>query len=95
MSGFDPKLLSAYQQTSYLALDGKRTATARIMADPQEVDGLLEKRGAAEIVFVTAWNPRSKPASQAANDAAHARLIDILEDEELDAEGDEEEEDEL
>lgn len=84
MSGFDPKLLSAYQQTSYVALDGKRTATARIMADPKEIDSLLEKRGAAEIVFVTAWNPKSKPASQAANDAAHARLIDILEDEDLD-----------
>ncbi len=84
MTGFDPKLLSAYQQTSYVALDGKRTATARIMADGKEVDSLLENRGAAEIVFVTAWNPKSKQAAQAANDAAHARLIDILEDEDLD-----------
>lgn len=84
MSGFDPKLLAAYQQTSYVALDGKRTATARIMADGKEMDALLEKRGAAEVVFVTAWNPKSKPASAAANDAAHARLTDILEDEDLD-----------
>ncbi|OYQ32636.1 hypothetical protein CHU95_17840 [Niveispirillum lacus] len=84
MSGFDPKLLNAYQQTQYVALDGKRTATARIMADPGDIDGLLEKRGAAELVFITAWNPRSIPATQAANEAAHARLIDILEDEDLD-----------
>lgn len=84
MSGFDPKLLSAYQQTSYVALDGKRTATARIMEDGKEIDALLEKRGAAEVVFVTAWNPKSTQASAAANDAAHARLTGILEDEDLD-----------
>lgn len=84
MSGLDPKLLSAYQQTSYVALDGKRAATARIMADGSDIDALLEKRGAAEIVFITAWNPHSRPASAAANEAAHARLTDILEDEDLD-----------
>lgn len=84
MSGFDPKLLSAYQQTSYVALDGKRTATARVMADGREIDALLEHRGAAEVVFVTAWNPKSRQASDAANAAAHARLKEILEDEDLD-----------
>lgn len=84
MSGFSPDLLSAYQQTSYVALDGKRMVTARIMADGAEIDSLLEKRGAAEIVFITAWNPRSKRVGEAVNVAAHARLTDILEDEDLD-----------
>lgn len=84
MSGFDPKTLSGYQQTSYVALDGKRTVVARIMADGADVDALLERRGAAELVFVTAWNPKSQLTSATANDAAHARLIDILEDEDLD-----------
>lgn len=79
-----PELLTAYQQTSYVALDGRRTATARIMADGREIDALLERRGAAELVFVTAWNPGSRVAAAAANDAAHARLIDILADEDLD-----------
>ncbi|MFV3075870.1 DUF3293 domain-containing protein [Niveispirillum fermenti] len=84
MSRLGPALLTAYQQTSYVALDGKRTATARIMADGREIDALLERRGAAEIVFVTAWNPGSRAADAAANQAAHARLTDILEDEDLD-----------
>ncbi|MFV3127823.1 DUF3293 domain-containing protein [Niveispirillum sp. KHB5.9] len=84
MTGFSPELLAGYQQTSYVALNGKQTATARIMADGGEIDALLEKRGAAEVVFVTAWNPKSKRVGEAVNVAAHARLTDILEDEDLD-----------
>ncbi|MDG5494226.1 DUF3293 domain-containing protein [Niveispirillum sp. BGYR6] len=84
MSRIDAKLLDAYQATSYVVLEGKRSATARVMALNGEIDALLEKRGSAEIVFVTAWNPKSKPASAEANEKATAKLQDILEEEELD-----------
>ena len=78
------KLVPAYNSTAYVALDGKRTATASVLALNPEIDALLEQRGAAEIVFITAWNPRSKPATPAANEATTARLKDILEEEDLD-----------
>lgn len=76
-------LTAAYQATSYVALDGKRAATARIMAANPEIDALIEKHGAGEVVFITAWNPGSQKASAAANDAANARLKEILAEEDL------------
>lgn len=78
------KLVPAYNGTTYAVLDGKRQSQARILQANPEIDALLERRGAAELVFVTAWNPRSKQASDAANAAATARLKDILEEEDLD-----------
>ncbi|WP_114394524.1 DUF3293 domain-containing protein [Oleisolibacter albus] len=77
------QIRALYLDTDYLVLDGKRRLTARVGRLNPEIDALLERRGAAEAVFVTAWNPRSQPRSQADNDAAHARLLEILEDEDL------------
>jgi len=45
MSRIDAKLLDAYSATSYVVLDGMRSATARAMALNGEIDALLEKRG--------------------------------------------------
>lgn len=75
--------LPTYLATDYIALDGKRRITARIHRLNPELDALLERHGAAEGVFITAWNPRSVKATAAANQAAHARLQEVLEDEDL------------
>lgn len=75
--------LPAYLATDYIALDGKRRITARIHRLNPDLDALLERHGAAEGVFITAWNPRSVKATTTANQAAHARLQEVLEDEDL------------
>jgi hypothetical protein len=75
--------LPAYLSTDYIVLDGKRRITARIHRLNPDLDALLERHGAAEGVFITAWNPRSVKATTTANQAAHARLQEVLEDEDL------------
>lgn len=77
-------LREAYERTLYVAMDGKREVVARIGRSNPEIDRLIEARGAAELVFITAWNPRSAKASDAENAAAAMRLKDILADEDLD-----------
>lgn len=74
----------AYERTLYIARDGKREVEARIGRMNPEIDRLLEARGAAELVFVTAWNPLSQKASDAENAVAHKRLKEVLADEDLD-----------
>lgn len=77
-------LREAYERTLYVAMDGKREVVARIGRTNPEIDRLIEARGAAELVFITAWNPRSAKASDVENAAAAKRLKDILADEDLD-----------
>ena len=73
-----------YRSTDYLAFDGSRKIVARLDRMNPDLDALLARRGAAEAVFLTAWNPRSAKTDAATNAAAHARLLEILEDEDLD-----------
>lgn len=72
----DDALLRAYRATAYLALlpDGP-SAEARIGRPSPGMDGLLARLGARSGTFVTAWNPRSRPAPEAENRAAGARLL--------------------
>jgi hypothetical protein len=73
-------LIAAYHDTAYQVLnhDGLLLGEARIGRCSRDIDDLLSKHCAIAGVFVTAWNPRSTPASQVANEAAHRRLEDEL-----------------
>ncbi len=83
MSGME-RHRADYERSLYVALDGKREVVARIGRMNPEIDRLLEARGAAELVFVTAWNPRGTKAPDAENAAATRHLKDMLEEEDLD-----------
>lgn len=72
-----------YEATDYVAMDGKKKVVARVHRLNPDLDALLERHGAAEAIFVTAWNPRSQMKPRGENDAAHARLQEILEEEDL------------
>jgi hypothetical protein len=69
-------LVAAYRGTRYavLAPDGGTLAEARVGEHVPDVDAVLDAHGGRSGVFITAWNPRSEPASDEDNAAAHARL---------------------
>lgn len=80
----DPDLLAAYLATGYTILPGGKMAeglpipeegiVVRIGAISQELDRLMAFLGARTAVFVTAWNPASRPTDAAANEAAGRAL---------------------
>lgn len=76
-------LRSAYAATDYVVLDRGRETVVRADRLNPGFDSLLETRGAAEGVFVTAWNPGSGRRTDAENMAATRRLREILEAEDL------------
>lgn len=68
----DPGLLEAYHATGYIVLpDGIAVRIGSVSAD---LDRLMGRIGACSAVFVTAWNPASRPTGPAANAAAEAAL---------------------
>lgn len=68
------RLAAAYAATSYdVLVDGRRVG-ARLGRRSAAIDALLARLGAASGTFVTAWNPRSRPTSHAANLHAHRRM---------------------
>jgi hypothetical protein len=67
-------LLDAYHTTRYVAYDGDAAIACVVGAPQPAMAALLARRGAAGGVFITAWNPRSKPLSPAENEAAHRWL---------------------
>jgi hypothetical protein len=67
-------LRAAYAATDYQVLDGENWLGARLGRTAATIDRLLERLGAASGTFITAWNPRSRPATTAENEAAAAAL---------------------
>ncbi|MFM2045442.1 MAG: hypothetical protein RLY86_4018 [Pseudomonadota bacterium] len=76
-------LRAAYDATLYIIRDGKREVQVRANRLNPDLDRLLESHGAAELVCITAWNPRSEKLAEAVNTAATKRLKDMLEEEDL------------
>jgi hypothetical protein len=70
-------LIEAYRGTRYTVLDadGVVVAEARIDELAPTVDALLDAHAATSGVFVTAWNPRSRPTDPGLNERAHDRLV--------------------
>jgi hypothetical protein len=54
--------------------DGERWLAARLGRTAPEIERLLERSNARSGSFVTAWNPRSEPATAAQNAAAAAAM---------------------
>jgi len=71
-------LLQAYQATEYVAYDGPVAVGVRIGAHSPGLEAILERHGAASGTFITAWNPRSRPAAAEANRAAARRLAEAV-----------------
>lgn len=61
---------AAYAATDYRVRDGERWLAARLGRTAAEIERLLERLNARSGTFVTAWNPRSEPATAAENAAA-------------------------
>lgn len=70
------ELLREYERTRYVVLDdaGTGRAAVGIGETSGEIDAVLADYGAANGVFITAWNPRSVPLDQDSNDDANDRL---------------------
>jgi Protein of unknown function (DUF3293) len=83
MSGILETMRPVYEATDYVLLEGRQPLTVRVPALNPGLDRLLERKGAAEVALITAWNPASRQQPPAANEAAHARLRDILDEEGL------------
>ena len=76
----DEKLIEAYRATDYVLFVGDgRDVTLNIGRHNPDFDRVLEKRGAATAVVVTAYNPRSVVLTETENRARHAGLTTLLE----------------
>ncbi|WP_119678678.1 DUF3293 domain-containing protein [Indioceanicola profundi] len=74
----------SYESATYVALDRGKEVAVRANAPHPALDKLLEAKGAAEAVFMTAYNPENARKGEAENQAANKRLREILEEEDLD-----------
>ena len=56
----DPQLLAAYRKTSFIVEGPESEAILLVGELNPAVDALLERYGARQCAFLTAWNPHSK-----------------------------------
>ena len=76
----DPDLLALYRATLY-EVDWERGAFVLRIDEPSaRLADCHRGFGVSCSCFITAWNPRSRPASDAVNAAAQARLQEFLRD---------------
>jgi hypothetical protein len=70
------QLIAEYERTRYIVLDdlGVSRAAVGVGQTSADIDAILADYGAANGVFITAWNPRSVPLDQDSNDEANDRL---------------------
>ena len=73
-SALDPDLLDAYWRTDYRVL-ATEPVILRIGERSAALDGMLTTQDAQFGLFISAWNPRSRPLSVLENAARHADLI--------------------
>jgi hypothetical protein len=73
----DPDLIAAYRATDY-RIDASPPVVARIGDASAPVDALLRAQGVTTAVFITAFNPVSRPTDAAENARAQARLLAVL-----------------
>jgi hypothetical protein len=67
-------LEAAYRATRYQVIDRDQSLTACIGSRSPALDALLAREGVTVGVFVTAWNPESRPTPEPENRRAAARL---------------------
>ena len=76
----DEALVAAYRATDYVLFVGDGADVTLNIGRPNPAfDRVLDLRGAACAVVVTAYNPRSVVLPDAENQARHARLTALLE----------------
>ena len=81
----DERLIAAYRATDYVLFDADGSEIVlKIGRLAPEFDRVLERRGAASAVIVTAYNPRSVVLPEAENRARHGRLTSLLRTKRLD-----------
>ena len=73
----DPDLIAAYRNTDY-RIDVSPPVIARIDEASTALDALLRAHGVTTAVFITAFNPFSRPLGDDANARAQTRLIATL-----------------
>lgn len=73
------KLIDAYRATDYVLFDPSGELTVNIGRPSPAFDRVLDARGAATAVIVTAYNPRSIVLPEAENRARHAELTAMIE----------------
>ena len=74
----DEKLVAAYAATNYALLGEDEGLVLKIGRASPEFDAILDSRGVATAVIVTAYNPRSVVLTEAENQARHRALTDLL-----------------
>ncbi len=75
----DERLIEAYRATDYVLFVGDGDdVTLKIGARNPDFDSVLDRRGAATAVVVTAYNPRSVVLADAENQARHVELTELL-----------------
>jgi hypothetical protein len=72
-------LLAAYSATDFVVFDGEERWALHVGAASPRVDALLDRHGAARATIVTAFNPRSRVLTPAANEVRHRALVQLLE----------------
>lgn len=73
------ELLGAYKNTNY-CVSGDGGFVMHVGRVSEEAKALMARSSAQGAVFITAWNPFGKPASDAENRAANLALKSTLED---------------
>jgi hypothetical protein len=73
-SALDPHLLEAYWRTDYRVI-ASEPIIMRLGTRSAAMDGLLTTQDARFALFVTAWNPGSRPLSVLENAARQAEMI--------------------
>ena len=70
----DDGLPDVYRATTYTARTPRGELRLRVGRRDEMLDALMHDGDATHWAFVTAWNPRSRPTDEAANDRALERL---------------------
>ena len=71
----DPELELLYRQARYVVEDGDVKLTIRLDDDNAALNEFLRERGIETWAFMTAYNPRSTPLTEAENHARQDNLI--------------------
>jgi hypothetical protein len=67
-------LWRAYERTRFCVQDGPKRICFMAGSPNRRLDALLARHGATRWAFITAWNPGSRPLSNAENARRHAEL---------------------
>jgi hypothetical protein len=74
------ELLSAYEATDFVVLDGGGEWILNVGVPSARMDRLLGRHGATTAVIITAFNPRSRVLAPDENAARHRALVRLLEE---------------